>query len=227
MELDNAVWWALTTRHAHHSEVVGRARRYHSEVSVFAAADVLDAESWSDLARMLGPSGTSCLFRANVPETLPAGWQVKARGRGRQMMVETDQLRQTEQCPLRRLTTDDVAQMLELVAATSPGPFRPATVELGRYIGHFEGDRLLAMAGERLSLDGYTEISAVCTHPDARGRGLAAALTGEIASGIFEQGRQPFLHVAESNEEAHRLYVNLGFTQRQLIDFVVVGAPAV
>jgi GNAT superfamily N-acetyltransferase len=224
--LDNAVWWALGTRHERQGTSIGRARRYHGNVSVFAAVDRFDDESWGDLAKVLGLSGTSCLFRASVPETLPAGWHVKARGWGRQMTVESDQLRHTLPHPLRRLTSDDVPQMLDLVAATSPGPFRPATIELGRYIGHFDGDRLLAMAGERLSLDGYTEISAVCTHPDARGRGRAAALTREIATGLFERGDRPFLHVAETNESARRVYANLGFTQRQLIEFVVIGAPA-
>jgi ribosomal protein S18 acetylase RimI-like enzyme len=223
--LDNAVWWTLTSRHRRHATTVGRARRYHRDVSVFSAVDSFDEESWADLAKLLGPSGTGWLFRTSVPATLPAGWNERARGRGRQMTVESDHLRQGEQHQLVQLTTDHVPQMLELVAATDPGPFRSATIELGRYFGHFHGERLVAMAGERLSFDGYTEISAVCTHPAFRGRGLAAALTHAVASGIFERGERPFLHVAESNERARRVYEGLGFTQLRLVDFVVVRSP--
>jgi predicted GNAT family acetyltransferase len=78
------------------------------------------------------------------------------------------------------------------------------------------------MAGQRLSLDGFTEISAVCTHPEVRGRGLASALTYEVATKVLERGDRPFLHVAESNEAARRIYERLGFAQRQLVDFVAV-----
>jgi ribosomal protein S18 acetylase RimI-like enzyme len=223
--LDNAVWWALGSRHVSHADSVGRARRYRHNVSVFAAVDRFDDESWEDLAALFGPLGTGSLFRASIPESLPAGWAVKARGWGRQMVVEPDRLRQTLDFDLRPLTQPDVPQMLDLVAETQPGPFRPDTIELGHYVGYFDDGRLLAMAGERLCLDGFTEISAVCTHPDGRGRGLASALTVEVAAGIFARGERPFLHVAETNEPAFRVYERLGFTQRQRIEFALVGAP--
>jgi predicted GNAT family acetyltransferase len=112
-----------------------------------------------------------------------------------------------------------------LVEITQPGPFRPATVQLGRYYGHFEGDRLVAMAGERLRRHGFTEVSAVCTHPDFQRQGLASALTHRVASTIFEEGRHPFLHVAASNERALRVYEDLGFRQRRLVDFALVQSP--
>jgi hypothetical protein len=224
--LDNAVWWALTTRHEGHATSVGRARRYRPDVSVFAAVDSFDEESWVDLAKLLGPSGGGALFGGHIPASLPPGWVTKGRGFGRQMVIEFDQLHEVPRHPLRRLSVDDVPQMLELVAATKPGPFRSGTIDLGRYFGHFDGERLLAMAGERISLDGFSEISAVCTHPDARGRGLASTLTHVVTAGIFERGAQPFLHVAESNESARRLYEGLGFTERRLVELVAVQAPS-
>lgn len=127
---------------------------------------------------------------------------------------------------MRRLTVDDVPQMLALVAATEPGPFRPRTIEMGRYYGHFDGARLVAMAGERLHLDGFTEISAVCTHPDARGRGLASGITGVVAEGIFERDEQPFLHVAENNAGALRVYEGLGFVRRRVVEFALIQASS-
>ena len=141
------------------------------------------------------------------------------------MLVDPEKLKESETVEARRLTEDDVPQMLELVRITQPGPFRPATISLGRYFGHFRDRQLVAMAGERLRPDGFAEVSAVCTHPDAQGQGLASALTHLVASGIIEEGRQPFLHVAESNEKARRIYDALGFRQRRLVEFALVNTP--
>jgi GNAT superfamily N-acetyltransferase len=223
--LDNAVWHALGTHHRHLAEAHGRARRYHHDVAIFGAVDRFDPESWHDLAALLGPSRACALFRGEVPGTLPEGWTLRARGQGRQMNVTPAQLAEVTPIEIRPLTNEDVPQMLELVALTNPGPFRPATITMGYYAGHFDGSRLLAMAGERLHLEGYCEISAVCTHPDARGRGLASALTHHVAEGILARGERPILHVADTNEAARRVYEQLGFTERRLIDLAVVEAP--
>jgi predicted GNAT family acetyltransferase len=81
------------------------------------------------------------------------------------------------------------------------------------------------MAGERLHLDGHTEISAVCTHPDARDRGLAASLTRRVATAVLERDEIPFLHVAEGNESAGRVYERLGFRVRRTVEFALVQSP--
>jgi ribosomal protein S18 acetylase RimI-like enzyme len=223
--LDNAVWWALGSRHADIAQVHGRARRYDSDVSVFAAVDTFDPESWHDLATLLGAAGTCALFGGDIPNQVPSGWDVISRGRGRQMVLDFGQLADVESVVVRQLTTEDVPQMLDLVSLTKPGPFRTGTIEMGRYFGHFEGERLVSMAGERLGFDGHTEISAVCTHPDVRGRGLATGMTRHVAAAIFERGDQPFLHVAESNTGALRVYANLGFVERRFVDVAVLRAP--
>jgi predicted GNAT family acetyltransferase len=127
--------------------------------------------------------------------------------------------------PIVGLDGGHVGQMLELVELTQPGPFRPRTVEMGNYYGVFEDDRLVAMAGERLQTPHFTEVSAVCTHPAARGRGLATALTRHVATGIIERGRTPILHVAEQNESARRVYERLGFVVRARPEFVAARTP--
>jgi predicted GNAT family acetyltransferase len=86
--------------------------------------------------------------------------------------------------------------------------------------------RLIAMAGERIRFPGHTEISAVCTHPDARGRGLATALTRHVARAILDRGETPILHVRRDNHDAIRVYERLGFTVRRGIDFVLYRTPA-
>ena len=113
--------------------------------------------------------------------------------------------------------------MADLVARTNPGPFTARTIELGNYLGVFDGERLVAMAGERMRLPGYTEISAVCTDADYRGRGLAGHLTALIARDIAAAGSVPFLHVLADNPARH-LYESLGFRQRLANSVLIVRA---
>ena len=220
--LDNAGWHALTGRHAHLAETVGLARRYPTDVSPFCAVDEPTDAAWADLARLAGPRQLVVLFRADAPDP-PAGWRLLDRGQGHQMVV--DRLTDVPSVALRPLGPADVPEMVALVELTKPGPFARRTIEFGGYVGVFDDGRLVAMTGERLQVDGGTEVSAVCTHPDARGRGLAAALTHHVASGIQARGERAFLHVAATNHNARRVYERLGFTTRRMIDFVAARTP--
>jgi ribosomal protein S18 acetylase RimI-like enzyme len=123
------------------------------------------------------------------------------------------------------LGTDDVPDMLSLVAATDPGPFGQRTIEFGGYIGFRASGRLVAMAGHRLSFPGFTEISAVCTLADYRRRGLGTALVQSLVHRIQARGDEPFLHVATANESAIRLYRSLGFTTRREVEAFFVTVP--
>ena len=223
--LDNAVWRALGSRHRAVAQERGRARAYRSDVSVFAAVESFDPASWADLAEVLGPSRGCAFLGGDVPPDLPSGWVSVDRVRCVQMVLESGAVTPVVPVPVRALTPEDVPVMLDLIARTEPGPFRPRTIELGSYYGHFEGADLVAMAGERLGFDGYTEISAVCTDPKVRGRGLGSALTHHVASGILARGEQPFLHVAESNTGARRIYDTLGFVRRRFVEAVLVHSP--
>jgi len=225
--LDNACWSSLAGRHAHLGERRGRAARYDPDVSVFAAVEgPVDEAGWRDLASLVGPGGVAVLFRDSVPDP-PAGWSVDARGGGLQMVLDGDLApdESSRAIEIRALTEHDAEQMVGLVAIAQPGPFRPATHRMGGYHGVVDDGRLVAMAGERLTFDGYTEISAVCTHPDERGRGLASAVTRSVASSIVGRGERPFLHVAHGNAAAVGVYERLGFVGRRDIEFVRVVAP--
>ena len=113
------------------------------------------------------------------------------------------------------LGAGDVPEMLELVAETNPGPFLSRTIELGDYLGIRRDGALVAMAGERFRLDGWAEISAVCTRPGNRGEGLASGLMGALIKSIQSRSQRPFLHTLSSNTGAIRLYEELGFRLRQ------------
>jgi predicted GNAT family acetyltransferase len=223
--LDNAVWWSLLSDHRDLAETYGRAARYRTDISPFAAVESFDEDSWNDLGALVGASSACVLFGADIPSTLPPGWTQKARGTGCQMHVDPRELEARHPIEVRILTTDDVPQMLELVRITQPGPFRPGTIVMGNYFGHFRDGHLMAMAGERLRPNGFVEVSAVCTHPDAQREGLASQLTNRVVQGIIEEGKQPFLHVAQSNENARRVYEALGFRERRLVEFVVLTSP--
>ncbi|WP_425559753.1 GNAT family N-acetyltransferase [Kitasatospora terrestris] len=220
--LDNPAWAALTGPHARFAERVGRAARYPLDVSPFTAfSDQADPRAWDDLAALVGPGSLTPVAGADVAP--PVGWEVVEAGRGAQFV---DTALRAEPAPEAvRLGPDDVPEMLDLVARTRPGPFLPRTVELGTYLGIRHGGRLVAMAGERLHPPGWTEISAVCTDPEHRGRGLATRLVRAVAAGIRERGETPFLHTAADNANAIRLYESIGFTLRRRTAFLLVRAP--
>ena len=77
------------------------------------------------------------------------------------------------------------------------------------------------MAGERLRLDGYTEISAVCTDPAFRGRGYAKALVRSLVSKAHAEGCTPFLHV-KGEIAAKGLYEALGFDESRNLHLTVI-----
>ncbi|MGW3203961.1 GNAT family N-acetyltransferase [Streptomyces sp. NPDC001135] len=234
--LDNPAWAALTGPHAlPHSlkgmggtpiaERIGNAARYHRDVAPFCAvSDEDDPRAWADLAALVGPGGTASV--RGVTEA-PEGWEVVGTGHGVQF-VDTG-VRSEPDREAVRLGPDDVSEILDLVARTRPGPYLPRTVEMGTCLGIRHQGRLIALAGERLHPPGWTEISAVCTDPDHRGRGLATRLVRAVAAGIKERGEHPFLHAVATNANAIRLYESIGFTLRRRTVFSLVrhtGAAA-
>jgi ribosomal protein S18 acetylase RimI-like enzyme len=210
--LDNPAWASLTGAHAHLAEVNGRAARYPDDIAPFmAVGDMQDPLDWLDLGALVGP-GAGVMAATPLVVPVPAGWVEDFSIAGVQL-VDTS-LRAERDPEAVELGPDDVAEMLELIARTQPGPFLPRTVELGRYVGIRRQGELIAMAGERLSPPGWTEISAVCTDVDYRGQGLATRLVRDVAAGIRARGATPFLHTSAANTAAIRLYESLGFTLR-------------
>jgi len=223
--LDNVVWHALggpQSRFAARPDDVSAdgaraALRFDPEVAVFAAVERVDAAAWAALARLVGPGGLCALFRDEVPAP-PAGWEEHFRGPCLQLVA--DALPERPAFDWTELGPADAEEMLALAQLTEPGPFFARTGELGRFVGVRRDGRLVAMAGERLRVPGFVEVSAVCTHPDVRGEGLGGALTLEIAHGIRERGDEAFLHVLRTNEAALRLYGKRGLRVRRAVDVV-------
>lgn len=217
--LDNAVWHALNGPLARFRNAASTTALAHfdREVSVFSAVDQMGGSTWEEIAEAIDVGDFCGLSRPEVLD-VPEGWEEHFRGRCLQMVA--GDIPRPKGLPVDRLGSADAEDMLALAQLTEPGPFQPRTHELGRYIGIRRNGRLIAMAGERFRVPGFVEVSAVCTHPDARGEGLAAELTLNVAWSIREAGDEAFLHVLEDNESAIRLYQKLGFSLRRMIDFV-------
>ena len=223
--LDNPIWQSLTTTHAHFAEIHGGARKFPYEVSVLAGLREATRENYDSLAAMIRPGERVGLFLQEPPDP-PAPWTIIHNGPLLQMLCENRgaplPALQKTQPQFVQLTKADVPEMLALTKLTNPGPFGARTHEMGDYFGIRVGGTLAAMAGERLRLQGYTEVSAVCTHPDHLGHGYASALLGLITDRVFGRGELPILHVLPENTRAIQVYERLGFAKRALLHLAVL-----
>ena len=211
--LDNPFWSSLTTGHAHFALGGALARRYPVDVSPIAGLSAPDLANIAALQTVVGVGDDMATVGRLMPK-LPANWEILYESRLTQMI-------RPEPAPLPEGDVDasvlgpaDVAQMLSLVELTKPGPFRARTIELGTYVGLRRSGRLVAMAGERLWIDNFREVSAVCTHPDVQGRGYARALIGRVVNRMLRAGQTPLIHVESINRRAIELYSTLGFARR-------------
>ena len=218
--LDNPAYASLCGDHARFAHVRGRARRYAVDVAPFLALPPQpSARDWRDAADLVSP-GTHAAVRCDGAPPSDA-WRAVAAFDLVQMIGE--RVTGVDCSEAISLGAADVPEMLELVAQTEPGPFLTRTIELGDYLGIRRDGALVAMAGERFRLDGWTEISAVCTKPDYRGHGLASRLVGALAARIQRRSQRVFLHVLNTNSGAIRLYEELGFRVRQTATITVVA----
>ena len=212
MMLDRPVYDSLATRHAQFSLGGDRARRFALDIGPLASARDDEPESLAALAELVPPDGTLLLLQVD-PIVLPPSLAATVSARGVQMVV--DRLADAPPDPrIVPLTTDDAPAMLALATLTRPGPFAARTHLLGDFVGIKDHDVLVAMAGERMKHAGCTEVSGVCTRPDARGRGYARSLSAHIARRIIERGEVPYLHAYATNTAAIQLYESLGFRLR-------------
>jgi predicted GNAT family acetyltransferase len=222
--LDNIIWKALTTRQAEFAESFDQARRFTPEVSPLAAFREPTPKGYKSLARLVDTGETIGLF-LEAPYQAQPGWSFVAGAPMPEMVYEGDGVpdRQPSSEPaIIELGDPDSPEMMELTALTKPGPFGKRTHQLGTYLGIRRDGKLVAMTGERLKIPGYTEVSAVCTHPEHTGHGYARILMAEVMRRICSRGETPLLHVRGDNMRAIELYERLGFSQRVLLHFAVL-----
>ena len=222
--LDNPIWNSLLTEHSGLALSNHLARRYPAAIGPLSGVPRQSADHYEDLRPLAGPGGVVVLFCTEAPAP-PAGWTLIRDGVLTQMICEQPvrvAMELTRGEEFRPLNKADVPEMVALAELTEPGPFRDRTIELGAYFGIFESGRLVAMAGERLHLPHHVEVSAVCTHPEARGRGYARMLIATVMDEIAARGKTPFLHSFANNDSAIRVYETLGFRQRRTFELAVL-----
>lgn len=217
--LDRAVWNALNSRQAPLSIHEGGVVRFDPAYATFAAAGP-DArpQDWSALARATGPLA---LFETDpvIPEGLAEVARIDCL-----QMTATALSAGGREVAFEALTDADGPEMLALATLTQPGPFFSKTHLLGPFIGIRREGVLVAMAGERLSLDGFSEVSGVCTHPDHRGHGYAGALMRAVGQRILDRGDTVFLHARIGHADTIAFYETLGFQPRITPSYVVMDA---
>lgn len=211
--LDRPIWSALTTSQKHLAEGGPRARRYPVDMTPFADMVDMSAASFAALGELLSGTQVAALFTPE-PVEVPAGFKVVLAETGEQMIGSPadSPLRDAE---IVTLGSANVPAMMALTELTKPGPFALRTHELGTFLGIRAGGELVAMTGERMKPGKFVEMTAVCVHPDYRGRGYAQALLAAVARRIEARGEIPFLHVFSNNTSAIALYRRQGMKIRR------------
>jgi len=218
--LDRPIWSALTTRQRALAEGGALARRYPPDVTPFADMVDMSPRSFTALGELLAGSEIAVLFTPDAV-VVPDGFKILLAETGEQMIgvpaenaiggVETV-----------TLGAADVAEMIALTELTKPGPFSARTHQLGTFLGIRIDGKLVAMAGERMKPANYTEMTAVCVHPDHRGRGYGQVLLAAISRQIVARGEIPFLHVFTNNTSAIALYQRQGMEIRRRLHVTVL-----
>ena len=221
--LDNIAWHTLSGRHAGFSAGTASVRRYAAGFSpIIAFADV----GQPDLAA-LKPfcNAGEHFYCADWAGVVPAGWRLEAEARMFRMVWAGAVPAADEPAgeAIVPLTAAHAESAVALATLTNPGPFGPRTIELGDYIGCFDGGRLVAMAGERMHAGPFHEISGVCTDPGFQGRGLARRLMLALIRRQMQRGERPFLHVMSNNTTAHGLYLRMGFEDYREVPVRVIS----
>jgi predicted GNAT family acetyltransferase len=219
--LDNPLFNALASGNSHFDNGTNNVKYFPKEVSPFAGTKDLSPTSIAALYDLLPSNRVVVLITAKQLE-IPEPWELIHQSEVYQMMGDQVPVSAVDHEGIAPLTIADVTQMLSLTKLTNPGPFEERTIEFGNYAGIFDGEQLVAMAGHRLHIDDYIEISAVCTDPAHLGKGYARALLLHQIKKIRAMGKIPFLHVRTDNTRAIEVYKNLGFTVRQQLNVRVL-----
>jgi predicted GNAT family acetyltransferase len=219
--LDRPVWASLSGPHEALSVGTPLARRFARDVNLFASARDDSPEALAALAELVLP-GEQVFVLQVPPIVTPPGCVAVKEARGVQMVATRSLGAEATLAGIEPLGDADAPEMLALARLTEPGPFLERTHTMGRFLGIRLDGRLAAMAGERMRLPGYSEVSGVCTHPAFRGRGLARKLSAAVAAQIEARGGRPFLHAWRSNQAAISLYGSLGFELRTEVNVAVL-----
>ena len=216
--LDNPVYHALLSGDANKALGSGPVKFFDPDVSPFVGFPEQYEDGFKDLHQLL-TADRNILYASRQEIDLPGGWELIQFIRGSQFLYLSGKKFDNDFSDIIPLNSQHVDQMVNLAVLTKPGPFGKRTIDFGHYHGIFNNDQLVAMTGRRLHVYDYTEVSAVCTHPDFLGRGYAQRLIQHQVNSILEEKKIPFLHVRYDNNRAIDLYERLGFVKNGNMNF--------
>jgi ribosomal protein S18 acetylase RimI-like enzyme len=231
--LDHPIWSALTTLQSQVAQSSAQARRFPPEMAVLGALAAPTPAAYESMAELTGEAPVTLYFFE--PPRLPAGWNVVRAVELHQMVHEEAANAGGLQASVKEsghahavveLTAADIPEMSALYAATRPGrTLAPRIQKLGIFLGIRQEGKLVAMAGLRLQLPGYREITTVGTLPGCEGQGYATSLVSALVARILQRGERPFLTVRTDNLRAMAIYDRLGFSTRARIYSQTVRGP--
>jgi len=207
--LARPAWHALRSLQAGHAVGDGAAVRFHPDIGPLAAARAHDEAGLAALAALALPGDILAFIEPDAVPPLP-GLLLERQSAAVQMAAD-DAPAPFDHPEIVPLGEADAPAMRALAELTKPGPFSTRTHQLGQFWGVFEQGRLIAMAGERMRMPGHGEVSAVCVHPDAQGRGFGTLMVRKAMSNLAAQGLRPFLHSYADNDAAIATYRRCGF----------------
>ena len=214
-KLDNPVWCSLSETHKNFSIGYPHIKFYHPDYCPFGGYGANKTVSnyideYSKLTDNFFIVGNKPAFS----DSLKLNNELVCRQMIPEYKIETDIKEK-----IMKLEEEHANELFQLVNQVQPGYFRRKTFLLGSYYGIFKNNKLIAVSGERMKMNEYIEISAVVTHPEHTGKGYAKQLVAHTANRIFDQNKIPYLHVAETNTTAIKLYEKLSFKTRRKISF--------
>lgn len=210
--LDNPIWNALETVHRDFSAGTPAVKRYSEGTIPFMGMVSPDGELLTQMEPYFNANEE--IFLKGDVKFIPQGWKILNRLNCLQMVYVPKVSKEVNMEGIIRLSVHDDQELLQLVNLVQPGFFKEKTSLLGDYYGIKKDGKLVAAAGERFNLTGFTELSAVCTHPDHTGNGYAQRLLNVLCNKNLEQGNIPFLHVVDTNTRAIKIYEHLDFETR-------------
>jgi len=215
--LDNMIWNAITTGNISIADQKDNAGVYKENIAPFASVKEWNEINVNQLHSLIPPGRRIAMAYPENFHLHTDQWLILQQMDCYQMVYENPiaQFTTTASTLITRLNETHVPQMLELTALTKPGPFFEKTILFDNYFGIFQNGQLAAMAGQRMHPVPYMEVSAVCTHPDFRGKGYAKAIMLHVMKIILDNSFIPFLHVLAENTSAITLYESIGFIKRK------------
>lgn len=214
-KLDNPVWNSLSETHAEFAIDYNGTQFYNPDYCPFGGfikseSTINAVNEYSALAKNFFIVGE----KPEIADSLKIAKELVCL-----QMTIYNKIEQPISAEIVKLTEKHNDELVELVNLVQPGYFKNKTTSLGNYFGIFKDNQLVAITGERMKMNHFTEVSAIITHPDHTGKGYAKQLITHVVNRIFEENKTPYLHVLENNIGAIGLYEKLGFITRRKISF--------